>query len=210
MLKSQLDTTVLGLHPKRFCKGDAMDPNIEEIYERADEIVKSSSRGEAPAVTRSELSEEARQELNDEASGMMSALMRILVATAPMLRSVTQGELVVLLAIGMANDEPTPMELSKEVALTRPRITQILDKLDGKGLIVRTRDAHDQRKVHVRLSEAGYEAIIEFTNKMTALLENHLMLLGPEDSRELKRILFRTVDIVNSYDLASSTELLNL
>ena len=180
-----------------------------ELAERADQIVRSGQGGDE-ARTRESLTSEEEEALSIAAKKMMGSLTRILISSSPFLRSITQGELVVLMAIGVADHALTPMELSNEVALTRPRITQILDALGKKGLIVRERDAKDQRKIHVSLSEEGQELVQLRIDTMAALLENHLLLLGHDDTESLARILDETATIIEGYDLTSSSELLTL
>ena len=101
------------------------------------------------------------------------------------------------------------MGLSSEVALTRPRITQILDSLEKKGMVERHRDEHDQRRVRVSLTEEDALRTTELIYKMVALVKNHLMLLGEEDSRAFARILAKTAEVTYGFPSAATNEFLS-
>lgn len=57
--------------------------------------------------------------------------------------------------------ERTPIgELARAVHLSQPTVTGILDRLEKRGLLVRTRDEHDRRAVNISITAAG-QALVE-------------------------------------------------
>jgi DNA-binding MarR family transcriptional regulator len=54
--------------------------------------------------------------------------------------------------------EASPVQLADMLGLTRGALMARLGPLEADGLITRARDAVDQRRVHVRLTPAGYKA----------------------------------------------------
>ncbi|HEY2703573.1 MAG TPA: MarR family transcriptional regulator [Candidatus Dormibacteraeota bacterium] len=46
-------------------------------------------------------------------------------------------------------------EQAQHLALSRATATELVDRLESKGLVVRIRDGHDRRRVIVSLTEAG-------------------------------------------------------
>jgi multidrug efflux pump subunit AcrB len=68
------------------------------------------------------------------------------------LRSLTQGELAVLLYINEHREDATAVSIANAVGLTRPRITQIVNALEEKDYAHRQPDPHDGRKMHVVIS----------------------------------------------------------
>jgi DNA-binding MarR family transcriptional regulator len=54
--------------------------------------------------------------------------------------------------------ETSPSRLADLLGLTRGALSARLGPLEDAGLITRTHDAADRRRVHVRLTEAGYDA----------------------------------------------------
>lgn len=64
------------------------------------------------------------------------------------LHGLTGPQLLVLKIIG-ERDRPTMGEIAEAVHLSQATITGILDRLERKGLVHRTRDDPDRRKIHV-------------------------------------------------------------
>lgn len=52
-------------------------------------------------------------------------------------------------------DSPLAKEVATEVALSPATVTSIVDRLESKQLVIRTRSQTDKRKVHLSLSESG-------------------------------------------------------
>lgn len=78
-----------------------------------------------------------------------------------------------------------PKQLADLIAVDRPAVTGILDRLEAKELIVREPDSSDRRGVNIYLTEKG-RALEEPINKVVddthqSVLEN----LGPEDAEFL-------------------------
>ena len=180
----------------------------EALEREADQLMRTSGIKGADEKSRYELTEAQLAELDELASSMIDSLAKILIGSSSLLRTLSQGELVVLLAVKYHDGEPTPMDLSREVALTRPRITQILDALEKKGMVERRRDDHDQRRVRVSLTEEGEVRTTELMYKMVALIKNHLMLLGEDDSRAFARILQKTADVTYGFSTGPTNEFL--
>jgi len=52
-------------------------------------------------------------------------------------------------------ESPLAKDIAKEVALSAATVTTIIDRLESRGLVIRTRSERDKRKVHLSLSESG-------------------------------------------------------
>ncbi|MBP6899311.1 MAG: MarR family transcriptional regulator [Burkholderiaceae bacterium] len=63
-----------------------------------------------------------------------------------------------LLHIGRAT---TPAELARELDTDAGAVTRLLDRLEAKGLVARTRSATDRRVVQLALSQAGHSAVAQ-------------------------------------------------
>lgn len=55
------------------------------------------------------------------------------------------------------HDGITITELSKLKQKTKSAMSQLVDKLDKKGLIIKTRNPKDKKQVYIKLSEKGME-----------------------------------------------------
>ena len=184
--------------------------DLESIYHIADAIVQSGSMPESAQTSRENLSPEEREQLGDAAQSAMQLLTRVIMESAPLLRSFTQGEVAVLIAVGSADTAPAPKDIAERVMLTRSRVSQILGQLEERGFVARVRDARDQRQIRVTLTDEGADAYHLLREKVTALIENYFLLLGRGRSQEFVEILKITVEVLESYDLTSSSELLSL
>ncbi len=52
-------------------------------------------------------------------------------------------------------DAPLAKTVAKEITLSPATVTTIIDRLEGRGLVIRLRSETDKRKVHLYLSDAG-------------------------------------------------------
>ena len=70
----------------------------------------------------------------------------------------TGPQLMVMQTIA-AYDRPLAKEIAQEVALSPATVATIIDRLEARNLVVRTRSESDKRKWHLSLSEAGIEIL---------------------------------------------------
>jgi DNA-binding MarR family transcriptional regulator len=85
--------------------------------------------------------------------------------------------------------ELTPTELARHRMITSGGMTAALDRLEGKGLIVRVPNPDDRRGSLVRLTEAGRE-VIDASMVLHAEVEHKLVApLDDQDRADLQRIL---------------------
>lgn len=54
-----------------------------------------------------------------------------------------------------------PCQLSERLLVSRPSVTGLLDRLQGKGLVTRRRHSEDRRRVLVELTDAGHRLLEE-------------------------------------------------
>jgi DNA-binding MarR family transcriptional regulator len=62
---------------------------------------------------------------------------------------------VLIVLFSLAPDPISSADLAVHAAVSRSAITEALDHLEGRKLIVRTRDTRDRRVIYVRLSATG-------------------------------------------------------
>lgn len=63
-------------------------------------------------------------------------------------------EFTVLMLL-LTNEDVTPSQISRTLAMSAPNLTQLLDRLAERGLVARERSPHDRRAQHIRLTRAG-------------------------------------------------------
>ena len=116
----------------------------------------------------------------------------VLVATQ-LVRELTQGENCVLVYLDSLSEDATAVEIADQVALTRPRITQIVSDLESRGLVVRTKDTEDRRKVNIRITDEGRRLVREHREQALVGFNSFLEELG-DDGEAFIRILHKTID----------------
>ena len=115
------------------------------------------------------------------------------------LAELLQGESLVL--TGLLSDQEGvvhPSDLSRELHLSRPRITAALSALQRKGLIAMHRSPTDRRRIQVSITEAGREIIGGRLVRMEAYFDKMLSGLGEADARELIRLIDRCVEVMEA------------
>ena len=98
------------------------------------------------------------------------------------------GKQFVLLYLLENGNAAFPKELSRDMSTSTARVAGILRKLEADGLICRTADQADNRKVLVSLTDKGESEATRIRNTVNAVIENIISILGPEDSMEYIRI----------------------
>lgn len=94
-----------------------------------------------------------------------------------------------LLALIRANPHVTAKRLSQALAISAPRLTPILDRLQKRDLIRRERSEADRRAQHIALTEQG-EAIVSRGLELSLRAEEtHLTALSPAERAMLGELL---------------------
>jgi DNA-binding MarR family transcriptional regulator len=76
-------------------------------------------------------------------------------------------------------------ELAQTEALAQPTVTQLVDKLEGRGLVARARSGEDARVVIVEVTPAGTEIFEEVRAEIRANMREALVDLPDEALTEL-------------------------
>jgi len=111
--------------------------------------------GDKPARTRDRLDESAVDHILGYRLAQASILMRAVYAGAigdPLNLRTVEFTLLMLL---LTNEDVTPSQLTRSLALSPPHLTQLVDRLAARGLVARERSQHDRRAQHIRLTRAG-------------------------------------------------------
>jgi DNA-binding MarR family transcriptional regulator len=76
-------------------------------------------------------------------------------------------------------------ELAQTEALAQPTVTQLVDKLEGRGLVARARSGEDARVVMVEATAAGLEGLEEVRAEIRASMREALADLPDAELTEL-------------------------
>ena len=86
-------------------------------------------------------------------------------------------------------------ELAEQVLLNGPALTKNVDKLVSRGRVQRAQDAQDSRKVLLYISDRGLEMVGRLKRSVDAHHEAIEDALGPRNSKQLKRLLERLIEV---------------
>ena len=97
----------------------------------------------------------------------------------------------------LAGGSLTPSELADRAWVSSARIANILRALEAKGWVEREHSKTDRRRVHVTVTDKGFQDLEikrrEFEDRTAAFLEQ----LGETDTQEMVRLLRRANEIID-------------
>ena len=96
---------------------------------------------------------------------------------------------VVMRFLARSEEGVSPGDLGRELRVTGPRITVILNDLEKRGQIRRTTAEGDRRSVVVSLTDAGRQTVEQFNALRRARVAGLVEKVGVEDARALLRVL---------------------
>lgn len=121
-------------------------------------------------------------------------------AVKPLGLTAQQIGVILLLAAGRAN---TPFELSRVMSYDSGSMTRLLDRLEKKGFLQRTRSDADRRMVKLELTPQGHEAAQQLPGIGAAVLNEQLRGFSDADLATLIELLSRF--IANGIDPGTNT-----
>lgn len=100
-----------------------------------------------------------------------------------------RGEYGVLRYLVYVRDNESAGVLTEQLHVVPGRMTDILKSLEYKGLIERSRDIEDKRRVIVSITEKGRIEAEEKRKYISEEYQGLFRILGKEDTKELIRLL---------------------
>ena len=89
-----------------------------------------------------------------------------------------------------------PSELSLALNMTMPRMSIILRKLEDSGMLTRTQDGVDRRKVRVAMTAEGEEAVRRYDEEQREMYSALCDRIGEEDMQVFLRGLTALRDVM--------------
>jgi len=99
-------------------------------------------------------------------------------------------------------------EIANRMAIHQTTVSNLLDVLSKRGLVMKTRDASDQRAVKLILSEQGMDLLMRAPKPARGLLPEALRKLEVERLRQLNEGLQALLDSMNTLDKGFGAQLL--
>ena len=142
-------------------------------------------------------------DLEDKATAVVLLLRRVVGLVYQYSRlmlkqyGITSPQYIALKVLASADQPLSSVALSKQLKVTPANVTAIVDRLEKKGYVQRTRNVEDRRTVHLELTEAG----VEFTSRLIDLMEakviEQLYYLDAKDVDALLRTLEKLVNLMD-------------
>jgi DNA-binding MarR family transcriptional regulator len=106
---------------------------------------------------------------------------------------ITGQQMGILLSL-MRGIASTPFELSKLLGIDTGLMTRMLDKLEAKGLLERTRSVEDRRVVNLVLTAKGQEVANQIPHIAPEVLNARLSRFTKAEFEEFRRLLGKFLD----------------
>ena len=104
---------------------------------------------------------------------------------------VTAAQLIVLVRLASHDRAVAISELCKSVAYDAGAMTRMLDRLEAKGLISRSRSETDRRVVLLELTEAGRTAYPRVREVSMRVMNRSLNDFSHDEAQQLESLLLR-------------------
>jgi DNA-binding MarR family transcriptional regulator len=92
---------------------------------------------------------------------------------------------------GAGSEGVTCGELSERMLTKDPDVTRLIDRLEARGLLARSRSDQDRRVVRTRITEEGLELLATLDEPSERWTRGQLGHMGETELRELIRLLER-------------------
>ncbi len=112
------------------------------------------------------------------------------------------GSQALLMRELLESEEALPVSvLSQRVSLSHATVTDILNRLHGKGLVARDRDDKDRRRILVKLSEEGEALIQAVPSLLQEEFLNRFKSLKDWEQTSILATLQRVASLMGAQDL---------
>jgi len=105
---------------------------------------------------------------------------------------------LILMELIVKTDGATPSALAKEISLSHATLTALIDKLESRCLVKRTRDPTDKRRTIVRLTDAGLSTLESAPSLLQQRFERGFAKLEEWEQSFLVAALERTVALLDA------------
>jgi DNA-binding MarR family transcriptional regulator len=104
---------------------------------------------------------------------------------------VTSAQLIVIVNLAGRECATSASELCKGISYDAGAMTRMLDRLEAKGLVRRTRSPDDRRLVNLELTQAGKAAYPRLREISMRVLNRSLRDFTPEEAKTLEQLIER-------------------
>ncbi len=106
---------------------------------------------------------------------------------------VTSAQLIVIVNLAGSECATSASELCKGISYDAGAMTRMLDRLEAKGLVRRTRSPDDRRLVNLELTQAGKAAYPRLKEISMRVLNHSLQNFTSNEAKQLEELLRRVL-----------------
>lgn len=118
-------------------------------------------------------------------------------------RNLTTSQLATLRQLGR-HGALSAGDLARGIAVSQATVTGIVDRLERRGLVTRSRDLEDRRRVVIDLTEAGRQAVASSPPPLHERFMVRLAELPEDERREIDRMLRRIVEMMEAGEVEAA------
>jgi DNA-binding MarR family transcriptional regulator len=119
--------------------------------------------------------------------------------------SVSAPQVACLLAL-LDNGSMSPSQLAKKIMVESSTVTGVIDRLEQKGLVARTRISRDRRVITVELTEAGRRLAENAPPPIQQKIVKGLSKIDEADRAQIIRTLNKLTEMVDADDVDEEGE----
>ena len=137
---------------------------------------------------------------------MLSALDRELAADERLAASdVTAAQVIILGSLGSGEGVKSASDLCKGISYDAGAMTRMIDRLETKGLIRRSRSPEDRRLVNLELTDEGRATYPRMRAIGMTVLNRFLRGFTKSEARQLEGFLHRMLENAHAFEAASKS-----
>lgn len=147
--------------------------------------------------------------MEDRVQSCLIALRRILRATEFNARALARATgltvpQLIVLEIVAATDRISPKEIASRAGVGQATATSLVDKLEARGLVARTRGLRDRRVVWVAVTTAGREMLTSAPDPLQRVFSQQFGALKDWEQSMIVSALERVGDMLNAGSIDAS------
>jgi DNA-binding MarR family transcriptional regulator len=128
-------------------------------------------------------------------SEMLDALDRALESDEELAKlEISAAQFTVIATLALADSAKSSSELCKGMSYDAGAMTRMIDRLESKGIIRRTRRPDDRRVVHIELTEEGSRAFPRMKSISMGVVNRFLKGFSQAEARQLEGYLSRMLE----------------
>jgi DNA-binding MarR family transcriptional regulator len=106
----------------------------------------------------------------------------------------SSAQFIIIATLALADAPKSASDLCKGISYDAGAMTRMIDRLESKGLIRRSRSSDDRRLVHVELTEEGRAAYPRMREISMTVLNRFLRGFTKAEARQLEGLLSRMLE----------------